>query len=280
MAHRRRTNRVPGPNPGDWPFQAGGENDEDMDGAQAAAGFGQIDQVAQTLSGNLNVSLEAVNQMLDRNRQAAQLWKTELVTNLTEVLNVSQNLSTELDAGFMQFNSALGTNVAAALIWQKSIGDAFAKAAVQAIESVAAESLVRAIYSSALGFYLLAIQDYSGAAAAFESAAIFGAVGGAASLAGRAIAGSMGGEGGGGAGNSYGGGRGGVEEAPAYGSQLAPGASGSSVARSGVTVIFQGPVYGGQQGLNELANHISRGVEQGTISMKATVAQRVGGVGR
>ena len=158
--------------------------------SQGAASFGQIDQVAQTLSSHFNVNVDAVNNILARNQQTAQLWKTQLVANLTEVLNVSQNLSVEMERSFTQFDSALGTSIANAIIWQKSIGEAFAKAAVQAITSIAQESLVRAIYSPALGFYLLAIQDYAGAAAAFEAAAMYGAVGGAAALAGRAIAGT------------------------------------------------------------------------------------------
>ncbi|MGD0693709.1 MAG: hypothetical protein ABSB82_02525 [Terriglobia bacterium] len=251
--------------------------------AQGTANFSVVDQTAQTLSDHFNVNVDAVTNILDRNQQKAQLWKTQLVANLTEVLNTSQNLSIEFGKSFMQFDSALGANIANAILWQTSIGAAFSKAATQAITSIAQQSLVQAIQSAALGFYLLAIQDYSGAAAAFESAAMYGAVGGAAALAGRAIAGGGSGADAGSRGtqSSFGNraSAAGAENS-AYGAQLAPGASGSNVARGGVTVIFQGPVYGGQQGLNELANHISRGVEQGTLSVKATVAQRVGGVGR
>lgn len=123
-------------------------------------------------------NLGAFNSVLESNRQTAIKWKTDLTGSMTDVLNASQQLSNTLGTGFRAFDTALGSNVASAIIWQQSIGAAFGKAALQAIGAIAQESLVRAIYSTALGFYLLAIQDYSGAAMAFESAAMFGAVGG------------------------------------------------------------------------------------------------------
>lgn len=214
--------------------------------AQGAANFSQVQQTAQTLSDHFNVNVGAVNNILDRNRQVAQLWKTQLVANLTEVLNVSQGLSVELERSFMQFDSALGANIANAIIWQKSIGDAFSKAAVQAITSIAQESLVRAIYSTALGFYLLAIQDYRGAAAAFEAAAMYGAVGGAAALAGRAIAGSE--TSASSAAASTARSQSGASKSSNAGNT--PGTAGLSAAQQPVQIIFQGPVYGGQAGID------------------------------
>lgn len=238
--------------------------------AQSSTNFSQVSQTAQTLSDHFKVNVDVVNNILDRNRQVAQLWKTELVANLAEVLNVSQNLSVTMLQGFEQFDSALGSNVANAIIWQKSIGDAFSKAAVQAITSIAQESLVRAIYSSALGFYLLAVQDYTGAAAAFESAAIYGAVGGAAALAGRAIATPAGSavrgstttgrpqDNTGNSGNS--------------GSQQ--NASGNFAAQHPVQIIFQGPVYGGQAGIDELVRHISQAVTERDVNLVAYTVVR------
>ena len=143
----------------------------------------------QTLAGHFNVNVGTVSNLLNRNRQVAQLWKTDLVAIFADVLDSSQALENSLGRSFLLFDTALGMNIANAVIWQRSIGEAFRKAAVGAISAIAQEAIVRAIYSTALGFYLLAIQDYRGAALAFESAAMYGAVGGAAALAGRALAG-------------------------------------------------------------------------------------------
>jgi len=237
--------------------------------AQSSTNFSVVEQTAQTLSDHFKVNVDVVNNILDRNRQVAQLWKTELVANLAEVLDVSQNLSVTMLQGFERFDSALGSNVANAIIWQKSIGDAFSKAAVQAITSIAQESLVRAIYSSALGFYLLAVQDYAGAAAAFESAAIYGAVGGAAALAGRAIASPAATTAGS---RSAAGSKSGTSSGS--NSTSLQSSSGSSAAQNPVQVIFQGPVYGGQAGIDELVRHISQAVTERDVNLVAYTVVR------
>jgi len=148
--------------------------------AQGMGDFKSVDQTTQALASHLKLSVTTVNSILERNRNAAQLWKNEVAASFAEVLNASQFLEMGLTRSFMIFDSALGVNVANAIVWQKSIGEAFQKAALQAVGAIAQEALVRAIQATALGFYLLAIQDYRGAALAFKSAAIYGAVGGAA----------------------------------------------------------------------------------------------------
>jgi hypothetical protein len=199
----------------------------------------------------------------------AQLWKTDLVANFAEVLNSSQALESSLGRSFLLFDTALGINIANAVIWQRSIGEAFRKAAVQAISAIAQEALVRAIYSTALGFYLLAIQDYRGAALAFQSAAVYGAVGGAAALAGRALAGPD------------------VREAERGAAVRQPGSVAPELIVSGggagaapaaeqktVQVIFQGPVYGGQAGVDELVRHISQAVTERDVNLVAYTVVR------
>jgi hypothetical protein len=230
--------------------------------------LGLVDQTAQHLTDHFHVNLTLVDTLLNRNRRAAQLWKTELVTSFVDVLNTSQALSSSLGRSFLLFDSALGANIANAIIWQKSIGEAFRKAALQAVGSIAQEALVRAIYATALGFFLLAIRDYGGAALAFESAAFYGAVGGTAALAGRALAGAdvRGGEGG---------------TASSGGSTSAAAASQSSTATAEtatsqrtVQIIFQGPIYGGQAGIDELVRHISQAVTERDVNLVAYTVVR------
>ena len=56
------------------------------------------------------------------------------------------------------------------------------------VELLAAEAMVRALTAGGLGFYDLAIGNFSGAASAFEAAAIWGSAGAAAAVGGRTIA--------------------------------------------------------------------------------------------
>lgn len=200
-------------------------------------------------------------------RASLQTWKSEIGADFGEILNTSQALQSGLVGTFEAFDLRLSANTANAIIWQKSIGAAFGKAAVQAIGALAQESLVRAIYSTALGFYLLAIRDFEGAANAFEAAATFGLVGGAAALAGRALAGSLSGPG-----------------SPSTNSTRSAGstsaaqprstASAAPAAQQTVQVIFQGPVYGGQAGIDELVRQISTAVTQRDVNLVAYTVVR------
>jgi hypothetical protein len=235
---------------------------------QGSGQLGLVGQTAQRLGDDFHVSLAAVNDLLNRNRRIAQLWKTELVANLVEVLNTSQALSSSLVRSFLVFDSALGVNIANAIVWQKSIGEAFRKAALQAITSIAQEALVRAVYATALGFYLLAIQDYRGAALAFKSAATYGAVGGAAALAGRALAGPEVSEGKGGTTASGG------TTAEASATESSAATTETTTSQKTVQIIFQGPVYGGQAGIDELVRHISQAVTERDVNLVAYTVVR------
>lgn len=238
--------------------------------AESTGRITEVDKTTERLANDFRVNVNVVNSLLNRNRQVAQLWKTDLVAIFADVLDSSRALENSLGRSFLIFNSALGTNIANAVIWQRSIGEAFRKAALQAVSAIAQEALVRAIYATALGFYLLAIQDYRGAASAFKSAAIYGAVGGAAALAGRALAAPD------------------VREAQVGASvrrpgEVAPeaivsgrGVSGAESAsqQTTVQVIFQGPVYGGQAGIDELVRHVSQAVTERDVNLVAYTVVR------
>jgi hypothetical protein len=212
--------------------------------------------------------LGQVNALLGRNQQAAAAWRAEVQSHFAQVSDASQALAGSLLARFAQFDFALGANAASAIIWQQSIGEAFRRASLQAVGAIAQESIVRAIQSAALGFYLLAVQDYRGAAMAFKSAALFGAVGGAAALAGRALAAE-------------------TRESERGRAEPAGGAAASSLTRAGaagpaatvetqrtVQIIFQGPVYGGQAGVDELVRHISQAVTDRDVNLVAYTVVR------
>lgn len=83
---------------------------------------------------------------------------------------------------------ALKSSISNWILYGESVGKALKKALAAQLASVAAEAAVWALKAAALGFYLLAIQDYSGAASAFKSAAVWGAVAVLAGVTARALA--------------------------------------------------------------------------------------------
>jgi hypothetical protein len=171
------------------------------------------------------------------------------------------------------FEQAMGSSIAMALVYEKSIGAAMASALKATLASLSAEAYVQAIKATALGFLRLAEYDFPAAAQAFESAGLWAAVGTAAGVAGRAVPSTAAERR---ASPGFGGlvlGRG----AEVTGPGTAPLAAGvpplRRAAGSGgqaVTVIFQGPVYGGKAGLDELIGHISDAVDRRDVRLSAT----------
>jgi hypothetical protein len=237
--------------------------------AGGSSEFARVQNAAVSFGGKVQTNFNSLNQLLNTSRQSSSLWRAAFLSDMQAVQNSSLLLQETLVQGFMVFDTALARNTVNAIVWQKSIGAAFQKAAITAVSAIAQEAIVRVIYSTALGFYLLAIRDFSGAAQAFESAALFGAVGGAAALAGRALAGSAGGS-------------------TSSGTSAPRSASSSSTAKSTsqasssqqaakqqtVQVIFQGPVYGGQAGMDELVRNISQAVTDRDANLVAYTVVR------
>jgi hypothetical protein len=231
---------------------------------QSSGQLAGVNRSTQQLSDHFRLQTNLINQLLDRNRERASLWRSDLTASFAAVGNASGALYARLNRNFLEFDSALGANITSATVWQKSIGDAFRKAALAAVAALAQEAVVRAIYSTALGFYLLAIQDYRGAALAFKSAAIFGGVGGAAALAGRALA----------APEPRETERGTTARSAAAESPASPAQAVQTPPQKTVQVIFQGPVYGGQAGIDELVRHISQVVEERDVNLVAYTVVR------
>ncbi len=236
---------------------------------RGTSSFGSVQKSLQGLTSNFSLGLGSLNTSLKQNQNAISQWGSGVSSTFTSALSVSNALQTSLLGSLQAFDSALVRNAGNARVWQKSIGQAFEKAALTSISSIAREAVVRAIYSTALGFYMLAVGDFAGAAQAFEAAAVFGAVGGAAGLAAQAL----------GAGSSSSSTRhksssssksasGHTTSAKASGSQ-----NGSQSAQT-IQVIFQGPVYGGQAGLDELVQHISTAVIERDVNLVAYTVVR------
>lgn len=231
--------------------------------------FGSVQKSLQGLTGNFSLGLSNLNTALNRNRETLSQWGSGAHNVFSSALSASNALSSSLLGSFQAFDSALVRNTGNANVWQKSIGQAFEKAALSSLTSIAKEAVVRAIYSTALGFYMLAVGDFAGAAQAFEAAAVFGAVGGAAGLATQALSG---------AGSSGSSSRKASSSGTSPGSRSSAAKSTSSQSASPnsqtVQVIFQGPVYGGQAGVDELVRHISTAVMERDVNLVAYTVVR------
>jgi hypothetical protein len=238
--------------------------------SRGTASFGSVQKSLQGLTSNFGMSLTSLNASLKQNGQAVGQWGAGVSSTFSGALSASNALQSSLLGSFKQFDSALVRNTGNANAWQKSIGQAFEKAALTSIGAIAKEAVVRAIYSTALGFYLLAVGDFAGAGQAFEAAAVFGAVGGAAGLATKALSGAAS-SGGAGRKTSTSGSSAGSQSSTA---EAAAGAQNSAHKQQTVQVIFQGPVYGGQAGVDELVRHISKAVMERDVNLVAYTVVR------
>ncbi|HET7213633.1 MAG TPA: hypothetical protein VFL79_08595 [Terriglobia bacterium] len=237
--------------------------------SSGASSFGNVQKSLQGLTGNFSLGLSSLNTALSRNQETLSQWGTGARNAFSNALSASDALGSSLLGSFQAFDSALVRNTGNASVWQKSIGQAFEKAALSSLTAIAKEAVVRAIYSTALGFYMLAVGDFAGAAQAFEAAAVFGAVGGAAGLATQALSG---GASGGSSSHKT------ASSNSSSGSRSSSAKSASSQSASPnsqtVQVIFQGPVYGGQAGVDELVRHISTAVMERDVNLVAYTVVR------
>jgi hypothetical protein len=194
------------------------------------------------------------------NEELLREWSTSANQSLLMVQVAGQSVTESLQRGFKTFSQAMGANIAQAIIYKTSIGDAMRAAAASALQAIAAESIVQAIYATALGFLRLAHYDYPGAAAAFQAAALFGTVGVVAAVAGRAIAPQQAGAGASSSGSAAGGTTGGAADTS--------GASGASQGPR-VQIIVNGHIIG-QSGVEELTDMINEAVQGRDVKLYAT----------
>jgi hypothetical protein len=158
----------------------------------------------------------------------------------------------------------MGGAIAQAFVYKKSIKEAMEEALKAELESISGRALVDAIYATGLGFLDLALGDGQGAAAAFESAAIFGTVAAAAGIAGRAIpSGGSGGAGGSGS-------NGGNGSNPSMSAFAADHQNvGPSQRGGGVNIYVQGHIIG-NSGINELTSMITDAVVNQDVQLTAS----------
>jgi len=178
-------------------------------------------------------------------------------------------------SGFETFATGMAKSIANSLVYSASIGEAMDKALKATLASITAESLVRAIFNTGLGFYYLAIQAYDQAAQAFEAAAVFTSVAGAAGALGRAIPGgaTIGARVDRGSGFGVRGSQSGSPGAQGLvgvtAGMMAPGAVGAGPSGNGV-ILINGEADFQEWAIGQLNQGTSRG-----LTLNATTAQRV-----
>lgn len=207
-------------------------------------------------------------QMIKGNEQLSRDWATTNDQSAMLVQVAVESLGEMGQQAFEKMADGMGGGIANALVYSKSIGQAMRAATAATLESLSAQSLSYAIFSLAEGFMDLAHYDYAAADAAFEAAALFGAVGAASGVAGRAVApssggGVAGGARGGGSSGGYSGGPGRIGGGSGSDSPMASSTVG------GVSVHVYGHVVGAS-GIEQLASMINDAVQNRDVRLVAT----------
>lgn len=199
-------------------------------------------------------------------------WSTGFLNQASAVDNALGSLGQAATFSFDRLSMGLGRNMGLAAVYSRSMTEALDQTLKATTASIAAESVIQALRSLALGFYLLAVGNFAGAASAFQSAAIWGSIGGVAAGLGAGI-GGVGARGGGGlAAERYG------RAAYSSGPSAAPGVSAAALAPGAVGLPARGgnltvAIMGETEAANWLASTLNRGVSRG-VPLTATRTQR------
>ncbi len=213
------------------------------------------------------------------NEALLKQWATAQEQGTLMVKVALESLNEMGQKAFANLAQGMGANIAHAMVYGGSMEKAMRQALAATLESIAAQSMVQAIYATALGFLDLAEGNFAGAGQAFTAAAIFGSVGAAAAVAGRAVAGTSGAGGAGGGSGSGGGSQYGANGVGSFGAEGAArskdaGAGfqvGGTAANPGthVTVNVQGHVIG-TSGVDQLCQMLNEAVRGRNVQLTAT----------
>jgi len=207
-------------------------------------------------------------QLIKQDEQLSKEWQTSSNQSMMLVQVAMESMGEMGQHAFEGMAQGMAGAIAHAVVYGGSIGKAMREATAAVLEGIAAQSATEAIYALAWGFIDLAQGNFAAADAAFEAAALFGAVAVAAGAGGRLVSGgsSSGGSGGGGGRGGSGGGASGRAEGTGFGSDASPGASATA---GGVTVHVAGHVIGAS-GIEQLASMINDAVQNRDVRLVAT----------
>jgi hypothetical protein len=159
----------------------------------------QIDVLKEKIQ-QLEKEYDHLGQVQDKEKLKSETTWAGFIQDVQRGINVSHELSVDLQGAFNTVSSGLQNAFQMAIAGEKGYGAALEEATAKALQSLAAQAAVKAIFYTAEGFAELAFGVTSSSALElFEAAGLMASVAGAAGLAGRAIGG-----GGGGSGNNNG----------------------------------------------------------------------------
>lgn len=201
-------------------------------------------------------------QLIQNDQELLREWSESADQAMLMVRVAAEGTEQIMQRGFHSFAQGMGSAIASAIVYKNSIGEAMRSAAAASLQSIAAEALIQAIYSTGLGFVRLAQHDYPAASSAFTAAAIFGSVGVAAAVAGRAIAPPQ-----------KGAQAGAADSAGVSGSASGTSAQDAQEAQPRVTVIVNGHVVG-PSGIEELTEMINDAVLGRDVQLFSTASKQ------
>ena len=215
--------------------------------------------------------MESIRTEFTRVQKGQADWSTGFLSQSSAVSGALQALSQTAEFTFDAFAAGLGRNISAALVYSQSMTEALDKVLKSTAASIAAEGILQALRSAAMGFYLLAVGDFAGAGNAFEAAALWGSIGGVAAGVGAGIGGN---QGGGAAGTRYGR----SSYRPAYASSSTPSPAAGVLAPGAAPAVRPGgnltvSIMGDAEAAHWLANTLNQGVSRG-VQLTATRTQR------
>jgi hypothetical protein len=142
---------------------------------------------------------DALGQVQDKEKLKSETTWAGFVQDVQRGINATHEIAVDMQGAFNSLSGGLQNAFQMAIAGEKGVGKALEEATAKALESLAAQAAVKAIFYTAEGFAELAFGVTSSSAAElFEAAALMATVAGAAGIAGRAI----GGPGGGGSNNN------------------------------------------------------------------------------
>lgn len=232
----------------------------------------QAQSALEAFRSNTVSQMESLRSEFSLVQRGQAAWSSDFLSQASSVDNALFTLGEAAGFSFDRFSVGLGRNIAMATVYSRSMTEALNQTLKSTAASIVAESVIQTLRSLAMGFYLLAVGDFAGAGDAFQSAAIWGSIGGVAAGvgAGIGVGGAAGGPGA--AGERYG--RAAYGSGPSVGAgvsaaALAPGAVGRTAPGGNLTVA----IMGNYEAANWLANTLNQGVARG-VTLTATRTQR------
>lgn len=155
----------------------------------------QIDELKLKIQ-QLEKEYDHLGQVQDKEKLKSETTWQGFVQDIQKGINASHELTMDLGNAFNSVSSGLQNSFAMAMAGEKGYGKALEESTAKALESLAAQAAVKALFYTAEGFAELALGITSSSATElFTAAGIMASVAGAAGLAGRAIGGAAGGGG-------------------------------------------------------------------------------------